>query len=135
MTEQLQSDLDRLLGEPGTTTERVFKVLEAGIVKPHELVGATQHGEELFELKSDIAADLFRNWMDVIEAAILRILREDVAEGRIDLAGAGVTDAEIAELIVDGAEGIKMRLSDAKALPGKLAALARLIVGPLAATK
>jgi AcrR family transcriptional regulator len=137
MTDELREDLASLLAMPGTTEERILQILNLGIVKPHREIGTTPHGDELFALKSEIAADLFKGWMDVIEEALTRQLEEDARKGLIDCStsGTGIQASDIAALIAESAEGIKMRMPSPDMLPGKLQMLVRLIVGPLAVPK
>lgn len=135
MTEDLTRRLDDLLNAPGTTEERAWRIFDAGIIEPHRLIGATQHGAELFALKSDIATDLFSNWMKVIEGAFARVLAEDQARGLVDLSASGLEPQEIAAVIVDATEGIKLRMTSMEALPQQLGALTKLIIGPLVIAK
>ncbi|MCD2174737.1 TetR/AcrR family transcriptional regulator [Rhizobium sp. C4] len=132
MTEDLREKLAAITDATGDAEERIMAVARTGIVEPHETIGASAHAEELFALKSEIGADLFRDWMKLIETAITQILEQEEAAGRVTLEAAGVSAAEIAGLITDGAEGFKLRMTSAEELARRLEAFIRLMIGPLA---
>ena len=132
MMEELRERLAAIASSTGTAEARIMQVARAGIVEPHETIGASAHAEELFALKSDIASDLFRDWMKLIEATIAEILEQEATGGRITLDVAGVSAAEIAAMITDGAEGFKLRMTSADELARRLETFVRLMIGPLA---
>jgi AcrR family transcriptional regulator len=132
MTEELREKLRAIASSTGSAEARIMQVARAGIVEPHETIGASAHAEELFALKSEIGADLFRDWMKLIEATIAEILEQEASAGRVTLEAAGVSAAEIAALITDGAEGFKLRMTSAEELARRLETFLRLMIGPLA---
>jgi len=131
MTDELRENLAEVVKTPGNVADRVRAVLEEGIVVPHREIGMTAHAEEIFALKSEVAPDLFKNWMGAIEGAIAVVLHNAFAAGEIDLGATGMSPADLATIIVDSAEGIKMRMESADVLPGRLDMLVTLVVGPL----
>jgi AcrR family transcriptional regulator len=131
MMDELEGKLDLILAASGSAEERILAVIRAGIVEPHEFVGASQHAEELFASKSDVAADLFRDWMAMLETVIATILRQEADLQRIGLDGAGVSAEEIAALITDAAEGLKLRLTTVAELARRLEVFVRMMIGPL----
>lgn len=131
MMEELRERLADIAASTGTAEARIMQVARAGIVEPHETIGASAHADELFALKSEIGADLFRDWMKLIEATIAEILKQEDAGGRITLGAAGVSAAEIAAMITDGAEGFKLRMTSAEELARRLQTFIRLMIGPL----
>ena len=132
MTEELRGKLRAIASSTGSAEVRIMQVARAGIVEPHETIGASAHAEELFALKSEVGADLFRDWMKLIEATIAEILEQEASAGRVTLEAAGVSAAEIAALITDGAEGFKLRMTSAEELARRLETFLRLMIGPLA---
>lgn len=131
MTDNLREKLAAIANTTGSAEARIMKVARTGIVEPHEFIGASAHAEELFAVKSDIAADLFRDWMNLIEETIAQILEQEAAAGRVRLEQAGVSAVEIAAMITDGAEGFKLRMTTPEALAQRLEAFIRLMIGPL----
>lgn len=134
MMDELRQRLAGIASSTGPAEARIMQVVRAGIVEPHETIGASAHSDELFALKSEIGADLFRDWMKLIEVTIAGILEQESSGGRITLKEAGVSAAEIAAMITDGAEGFKLRMTSAEELARRLEAFVRLMIGPLAAT-
>lgn len=133
MTEDMREKLAVIASSTGPAEARIMQVARIGIVEPHEFIGASAHAEELFAVKSDIAADLFRDWMSLIEETIAKILEQEASAGRVTLDVAGVSAAEIAAMITDGAEGFKLRMTSAEDLARRLEVFVRLMIGPLAA--
>ena len=135
MTDDLSRKLQELLDKPGRTEERAWRIFEVGIIEPHRMIGMTPHGQELFDLKSEFAGDLFSNWMKVVENAFVRVFDEDLASGQIDLSANDLTPSEIAGLIVSATEGIKLRMTSIEALSQQLGALTKLVIRPLVVAK
>ncbi|MET3615471.1 AcrR family transcriptional regulator [Rhizobium aquaticum] len=133
MMDELRERLAGIALSTGSAETRIMAVARTGIVEPHETIGASAHAEELFALKSEIGADLFRDWMKLIEVTIAGILEQEASAGRVTLAVAGVSAAEIAAMITDGAEGFKLRMTSAEELARRLESFVRLMIGPLAA--
>lgn len=134
MMDELRDGLAGIASSTGSAETRIMQVVRAGIVEPHETIGASAHADELFALKSEIGADLFRDWMKLIEVTIADILEQEASADRLTLQAAGVSAAEIAAMITDGAEGFKLRMTSAEELAQRLEAFVRLMIGPLAAT-
>ena len=130
MMDDLRERLAGIASSTGSAEARIMQVVHAGVVEPHETIGASAHADELFALKSEIGADLFRSWMKLIEGAIAEILEEEASAGHVMLP-AGVSAAEIAAMITDGAEGFKLRMTSAEELSHRLETFVRLIIGPL----
>lgn len=133
MMDELRDRLAGIASSTGSAETRIMQMVRAGIVEPHETIGASAHAEELFALKSEIGADLFRDWMKLIEVTIADILEQEALAGRVTLEGAGVSASEIAAMITDGAEGFKLRMTSAEELARRLETFVRLMIGPLAA--
>ena len=131
MTDALRDNLSDVVKTPGTIAQRVRAVLQEGIVVPHREIGMTPHAAEMFALKSEIAPDLFKDWMGAIEAAIARALCDAADAGEINVTLSGMSAADVAAIIVDATEGIKLRMESIDELPGRLDALVQLIVAPL----
>ena len=132
MLDDLGRKLATIVAQPGSAEDRIVAVTRAGIVDPHAFVGASQHAEELFASKSDVAADLFRDWMALIESVIATILRQEAGMKRLDLDAAGTSAEEIAALITDGAEGLKLRPATVPEMARRLEVFIRMMIRPLA---
>lgn len=131
MTEDLREKLAVISSATGSAEDRILAIVRAGIVEPHEFIGASPNAEELFALKSDVAADLFRGWMRLIEETIEAVLLQESQSGRLDLAAAGADAASIAAIIMDAAEGFKLRSTAPQVLTDRLQTFVRMLIGPL----
>ncbi len=132
MQDVLDQRLNRIIEAKEPLESIVYAVLEAGIIEPFYLLAQTTHGSEIFDTKSDLANDLFEIWMRSLETAITTILHRASAENRLDLGETDMEPEQIAALIVDGAEGIKLRMGDGDNIERKLKSLIGLILRPLA---
>ncbi len=131
MQEVLDQRLEKIIETTEQLENSVYAVLEAGIIEPFYLLAQTTHGSEIFDIKSDLANDLFDVWMRSLEAAITKILHRASAESRLDLGDTDMDPGQIAALIVDGAEGIKLRMGEDGDIERKLKSLIGLILRPL----
>lgn len=131
MMDVLKARLDQVVSGSASTEESVYSVLEAGIVEPFHILAHTTHGPEIFDMKSELADDLFDEWMLTLETAIASILQRALSEGRLDLSETNMEPKQIAALIVDGAEGIKLRMMEGGDIESKIKALIGLILRPL----
>ncbi len=132
LMETLELRLADIVGSPATPIQKVDDVLRAGIQEPHELVLSMPHGMDIFDIKSDIAPDLFDAWLKQLEQAIVKIIDDGVSAGRLSLDEKAFDAEQIAALIIDGAEGVKLRNVNLEEMPQRLKALTSLVLGPLA---
>lgn len=112
-------------------TDKVKAALFEGIVRHYRDIADTPHGAELFDIKYDFAADLFRDWVAAMEEEIAAGLENAAAHGAVDLGRSGLSAERVASLLVDGAEGMKMRMTTADDFTARLSDLVDLIIGPL----
>ncbi|WP_162708317.1 TetR/AcrR family transcriptional regulator [Rhizobium cremeum] len=114
-----------------SVSEEVEAALIEGILRPHQEIAETPHGAEIFDVKHEFAGDLFLAWMRTVETEIARGLLSASKAGRIGTAAGDISLEEIASILLDAVEGMKMRTRDIEALSRKLPVLVRLLVTPL----
>lgn len=131
MLEVLSQRLEVISASDAAPQESVYAVLDAGIIGPFRLLCQTTHGQEIFDMKSEIAADLFEKWIGSLETATAAILKRAAEDGKIALEDARMKPEDIAAIIVDGAEGIKLRMGEDGDIEGRISALLDLILRPL----
>lgn len=131
MIEQLQQTLEGIVENGDPPEENVYRILEAGILQPYHLLKHTAHGTEIFDIKSELAPDLFDDWMQRLESAVVKILQKARVDGTLTLDDASVDVDQVAALIIDGAEGAKLRMTEEGDLSAKLHSLVRLVLRPL----
>ncbi|MCM2396385.1 TetR/AcrR family transcriptional regulator [Rhizobium sp. S95] len=115
----------------GSVSREVEAALVEGILRPHEEIAGTPHGAELFDVKHEFAGDLFLAWMSAVEEEIASGLLAAAKAGRIGAAAGDVSLQEIASILLDAVEGMKMRTPGIDVLSRKLPVLVRMLIAPL----
>jgi AcrR family transcriptional regulator len=110
--------------------DQVTDALIAGIVAPMRKLTITPHGAEIFDLKYELAKDLGDQWMQAIQDEICKGMEAAAKAGKLDLTRSGQTEQDFACLLVDSAEGMKLRTLDPDRLEDRLRQLARLVLAP-----
>ena len=92
------------LSATGGIEERIFAAVKTGILDPTELLMATAHGAELLDMKHNMAAEVIEDWRAKKAAMIADALETSgAAEAK------GLSGAALADILLDGMEGLKMR--------------------------
>lgn len=107
-TQEILADMKVVLDGDAFLPERVTDAVIAGMVTPFKEFHGTPHGEELFDVKQSLAADLGNDWFARMQALITEAMDRAVAAGEIRLPDGADTRA-VARLLVNGLEGIKTR--------------------------
>jgi len=105
--------IDRVMRRDGPLEARLNEALIGEMLKPHRLLAATSHGEELLSVNRQIAGDLFVEWLDDIERVLSdAFIRE---AGNHAFCVPHVADSigahALARLMVNAIEGIKARMA------------------------
>jgi AcrR family transcriptional regulator len=90
--------------------ERLYDALDGALLAPHRFIESTPHGEEIIGVKTEIASDLFEDWLNEVEAALTDAFAREAAASRLSLSG-DMTPARLARLTVNAMEGIKIRMA------------------------
>ena len=108
----------------GSAEERVFRAVKAGILEPTDLMMATAHGAELLDMKHAMAADALQTW---------RAQKSAMIAGALETSGAaaakGMSGAALADILLDGMEGLKLRAKTSHERESGARALVRLVAG------
>jgi AcrR family transcriptional regulator len=92
------------LAESGPVEARVFAAVKAGILDPTDFLMATAHGAELLDRKHAVAAEAIQSWRKQKAAMIAETLETSgVAKTK------GMSGAQLADILLDGLEGLKLR--------------------------
>jgi AcrR family transcriptional regulator len=111
MLERTFISVDQALATAAPLCDRLIAALEAGVCAPMRKVQQSPHGEELFEVKQEIAGDLGEDWNDVMERSLGRALAAAERKGELNFDGHNLEAEDLARLIVSAVEGIKRRKS------------------------
>ena len=121
MGRALENAACALEGEGGLE-ERLFASIKAGILDPTQVLLASAHGAELLDMKHNMAGDIMQNWRKEKGVMLARAID---AGG----AGKGLTGQQLADILLDGLEGLKARVKDIGELREGARALVKLVAG------
>ena len=102
----------------------MFAAIKAGILDPMDFLMATAHGAELLDMKHAMAADALLTWRTQKAAMIAQALETSGAAK-----AKGMSGAELADILLDGIEGLKIRAKTSAEREHGARTLVRLIAG------
>jgi AcrR family transcriptional regulator len=123
MGEALQRAETALAAKDGIE-ERIFAAVKTGILDPTELLMATAHGAELLDMKHNMAAEVIQGWR-VKKAAMIAESLETSGAAKAK----GLSGAALADILLDGMEGLKLRTKTSAELEQGARALVKLVAG------
>lgn len=119
--------MDEVLNGPGPFADRVFQSVDQGMICMMAQMNASPHGAELIDMKNELAGGLMQEWHETSVGLFSRAIEAEAAATGVDLGARGLTANVLAELLVDGLEGVKHRVSDVEAQRTALCQLIRVI--------
>lgn len=112
------------LNSDGSIEDRVFAAIKAGILDPMQYLSSTAHGAELIDMKHQLAGNVIADWHGRKAAMIAAAL--DATGVSISK---GFTGQQLAMMLLDGIDGLKMRTTSAAEREAGARALVRLVTG------
>lgn len=109
---------------PGSVEDRLFAALKAGILDPIEALHSTAHGAELLDMKHQLAGDVISGWRSK-KAAMIGAMLDASGTAKTK----GLTGKQLADILLDGIDGLKMRASSAQERHDGAKALVKLVAG------
>ncbi|WP_157016539.1 TetR/AcrR family transcriptional regulator [Mesorhizobium xinjiangense] len=100
------------LAGDGPFAERAEKAIDDAILAMMEGIVTSPHGAEMLDMKNALAADLAERWRNGFVDALTAAVETEAARRGTDLAARGLTAQTLAELLLDGLEGMKARATD-----------------------
>jgi AcrR family transcriptional regulator len=125
MSRSIEQAKTALAGE-GAFAERMIRAIDAALISMMSAVAASPHGAELLDMKSSLA-DLVGCWRSGLVEHITTTVRSEAGRNGVDLAAKGLSARQLADMLLDGLEGMKMRISDPDEQRQAAAALIRVI--------
>ncbi len=108
----------------GPIEDRLFAAIKCGILDPTEFLYTTAHGAELMDMKHQLAGDVVADWHAKKAAMVAAALEASgVAKAK------GLTGDQLADILLDGLDGLKMRAKSAQERRDGAKALVRLVAG------
>jgi AcrR family transcriptional regulator len=105
-----------LVGD-GTLEDRLYSGIAAGILDPMEHLLASAHGAELLDMKHSMAREMVHEW---------RVKQSALLAGAIGKSGS-LTAQQLADILLDGVEGLKQRTMDMDEIRAGVRALVQLV--------
>jgi AcrR family transcriptional regulator len=114
-----------LAGE-GPFAERMMRAIDEALISMMRVVHASPHGAELLDMKSSLA-DLVGCWRCSLVGHIATAIENEAQRNGVDLAAKDLSPRLLADMLFDGLEGMKTRISDPDDQRQAAAALIRVI--------
>jgi len=93
--------------------ERMLAAIERSLIAMMKTITDSPHGAELLDHKNTLAADLAALWRDRLRQSFRKAMLAEAKRNEVDLAARGLTADALADLLLDGLEGMKSRITDA----------------------
>lgn len=114
------------LAGDGAFSERMMRAIDEAFIAMMGAVVTSPHGAELLDMKSSLG-DLVVCWRDGLGEHIAAAIQGEAARNGVDLAARGLSTQLLADMLLDGLEGMKARISDPEGQRQAAAALIRVI--------
>jgi AcrR family transcriptional regulator len=102
----------KLLAGEGPFAERAMAAIECSLIALMKPVLESPHGAELLDMKNTLAGDLAAMWRERLGKAFGDAISAEASRSGADLAARGLTPAALADLLLDGLEGMKSRVTN-----------------------
>lgn len=102
------------LAASGSLSERMVAAIDIMISQMND-VRCSPHGEELMDLKSELAGGLVEKWHTALSRLFRHAICREAKRLEVDLEARGLSAEVMAELLLDGLEGMKARTADVDA--------------------
>jgi AcrR family transcriptional regulator len=107
--------IDRVLAQDGGLGERLNIVIDQIMIEMMCQITDSPHGAELLDLKNSLAADMVEAWHRRSAGQFRGAIESEAARLGINLPDRGLSAEGLAELLMDGLEGMKHRVPGAEA--------------------
>lgn len=115
MFEMSSQAVERVLTGGGTLGEKLIVVVDQIMIEMMCQITDSPHGAELLDLKNSLAADVVEGWHARSAAQFTEAIESEAARLDVDLGTRGLSAEGLAELLMDGLEGMKHRVQGAEA--------------------
>jgi len=115
MFEMSSQAVERALMGGGTLGEKLIVVVDQIMIEMMCQITDSPHGAELLDLKNSLAADVIEGWHARSAAQFTKAIESEAARLEVDLGTRGLSAEGLAELLMDGLEGMKHRVQGAEA--------------------
>ena len=103
------SEARKALEDEGPFGPRVMEALDRALFRLLERIQDSPHGEEILDIKNSLAADILANWRAELAEALTQAVAREAAERSVSLEKRGLSAAALADILLDGLQGLKAR--------------------------
>lgn len=103
------------LAAEGPFGERVVTAIDRSLIGMMQPIAQSPHGAEILDMKSNLAGELMGAWRERLIGLLSEAIATEAARNGTELAARGLAAQTLADLLLDGLEGMKMRTSDPNA--------------------
>jgi AcrR family transcriptional regulator len=101
-----------ILRREGPFAERMMMMIEECLIAMMRHIAASPHGAEILDMKSRLAGDLHAAWRSRLGALVEEAVADEARRNGVDLQARGLSAPLLSALLLDGLEGMKMRIPD-----------------------
>lgn len=95
--------------------ERLYRAIDEHMIEMVCEIHKSPHGAELLDLRNQLAKDIVQQWQGTLRNIFGGAIAAEAARLKVDLRERGLCPEILAELLLDGLEGMKMRTPSAEA--------------------
>ena len=101
------------LAKPGPFAERMLAAIDCSLIAMMKMIMDSPHGDEILDRKNTLASDLHGAWRGKLTRTFRKAILAEAKRNKVDLKARGLTAEALADLLLDGLEGMKSRVTDA----------------------
>lgn len=102
----------KVLASDEPFADRLMAAIDCSLIAMMRTISQSPHGAELVDMKNRLAGDLAMVWRDRIGRTFGAAIAEEARRSKVDLSAQGLTAQTLADLLLDGLEGMKSRVPD-----------------------
>ena len=91
--------------------ERMMAAIDKSFIAMMGLINGSAHGAELLDMKNSLACDIAVSWRAGMCTHLARAIEREARRGGVDLPSQGLSAEGLADLLLDGLEGLKSRIA------------------------
>jgi len=111
--------------------EKLLNTLIMSFADFYKTLEDTPHGEELLSVKTELAGDIYLNWLDDIKSVICDGINNERKKGGIEFGKSGLDAEEISAIIVNTMHGSKSRQTDENELRARAESVVKLVMSSI----
>lgn len=116
------------LASGATLCEKLEGAIEQGMLCLMDQIAQSPHGAELVDMKTSLAMDIVARWREEFAQLLSAAICEEAARIGADLKARGLSARAMADMLLDGLEGMKARTTEPQERRAAAKGLVRVIV-------